>query len=201
VAAEIITLSGVGSTAAAARAARYAALVEAMGRRGLSDLLLGHHANDQAETVLMRRRAASGAVGLAGIAAIVHGRQVRMVRPFLGVDPGRLRATLRAAGLAWVEDPSNRNPAYLRSRLRQELAHSGDTPKLVRAAACAAASRAARERELAAALGALVAIYPEGYAVWRPGTLPPAAWRRRLPLCRVRSGMGGSHCRCRMSRP
>jgi tRNA(Ile)-lysidine synthase len=173
--AEIITLTGVGPTAAEARASRYAALLGAMGRWGLSDLLLGHHVADQAETVLMRRRAASGAAGLAGMAAITHVRQVRLVRPLLGVDPARLRATLCAAGLAWVEDPSNRNPAYLRSRLRLEIGRSGGMPELVSAAAAAAASRAVADREAAAALGASVEIHPAGYAVWRPGALPPAA--------------------------
>ncbi|GBQ93097.1 Ile-tRNA lysidine synthase TilS [Asaia krungthepensis NRIC 0535] len=46
---------------------------------------------------------------------------LRYLRPLLRIPPDRLRATLRAASLGWVEDPSNRNPAFERVRIRQSL--------------------------------------------------------------------------------
>ncbi len=160
--------------AARARAARYAALIAACEACGLSDLLLGHHAGDQAETVLMRQEAASGAWGLAGMARLAHRRSVRLVRPLLGVAPGRLRDTLRAAGLAWVEDPSNRNPAALRTRLRARLqADGGQADRLVAQAGAAAGARADAAAGIAATLARRAQLFPEGYAILSPGPIAP----------------------------
>ena len=92
---------------ARARAARYAALQAACRADGILDLLLGHHAGDQAETVLMRRASGSGPAGLAAMAASVQLGNVRLLRPLLTVPPGRLRATLRERGIGWAEDPTN----------------------------------------------------------------------------------------------
>ena len=184
VAHQVLELHGIGKSAAAARAARYAALIEAAGQAGIVDLLLGHHAMDQAETVLMRQRAASGAAGQAGMAAIVHTRSVRLVRPFLGVAPGRLRATLRQAGAGWFEDPSNRNPAYLRSRLRAELLLPGAAEGLLRVSGAAAVVRAEEERRMAAFLAEHVSVFPEGFAYLRPGPVPvPTAALGALIRC------------------
>jgi tRNA(Ile)-lysidine synthase len=171
----ILTLHNVGASAAAARQARYTALAMACSEAGLSDLLLGHHAADQAETVLMRARAASGPAGLAGMAAITHGATLRLLRPLLGVPSARLRATLNEAGLEWVEDPSNRNAAYLRARLRQEIGASGQQHALTRDADRYAAARAVAERETASFLARHVAIFPEGYGLIGPGPMPAGA--------------------------
>jgi tRNA(Ile)-lysidine synthase len=165
--------------AARARAARYEALVGAAREAGCVDLLLGHHRLDQAETLLMRQGAGSGAAGLAGMADVVESHDVRFIRPLLGVPPGRLRATLRAAGLAWVDDPSNRNPAALRTRLREDLADADGTAPATRTLAAEAAAhgsaRAKLESETADILARRVAVFPEGYAVLSPGELPVAA--------------------------
>ena len=169
--------------AARARAARYGALEAAAAAAGYVDLLLGHHALDQAETVLMRRLRGSGPAGLAGMAAVAEGDLVRRVRPLLPVPPARLRATLLAAGVAWVEDPSNRDPASARTRLRAEIAGAAE-PLLAEARAHGAA-RAATERAVAAALAMGASIHPEGYAVLAPGPIDPAAL---APLLRAISG-------------
>jgi tRNA(Ile)-lysidine synthase len=161
--------------AARARRARYDALFEAAASLGLSDLLLGHHARDQAETVLMRRDGGSGPAGLAAMPALAHRAGIRLVRPLLGVAPGRLRATLRQAGLAWVEDPSNRNPASLRTRLRAVLDdEAGDGPDvaaLTANARRAALRRAETEARVAATLAERATIFPEGYALLTPGPI------------------------------
>jgi tRNA(Ile)-lysidine synthase len=162
-----------------ARQARYAALIEAVRLAGLSDLLLGHHAGDQAETVAIRQSARSGPAGLAGMAAILHTASLRMVRPLLGIPPASLRATLRARGIGWIEDPSNRNLVFERARIRQDLADGqiGDSKavSLVTEAQKRGLARDDDETRIAATLAACVAIYPEGYALLTPGPIDPDA--------------------------
>lgn len=165
--------------AARARVARHVALRTAARRHGLLHLLLGHHAGDQAETVAMRRLSGSTPAGLAGMAGLVETAEVRVLRPLLAVPTGRLRATLRAGGIPWVEDPSNANPAALRARLRAARADAAGDGLLTRAAVAAAAARgldrARAERVRAAALAGRVSLYPEGYALLAPGPIPADA--------------------------
>ncbi len=157
-----------------ARRARYAALLAACAESGLADLLLGHHAGDQAETVLMRRLSSSGPDGLAGMSPLVAHGSCRLLRPLLAVAPQRLRATLRHAGLAWIEDPSNRDPAALRTRLRDRLAASGEAAALLADAHRHARQRQAAEAGTAATLARIAVLRPEGFAVLAPGPWPPA---------------------------
>ena len=104
-----------------ARDARFEALEEACVEAGCLDLLVAHHLHDQDETVWMRQHAGSGPSGLAGMEAVALRGRIRIVRPCLMLPPERLRATLRAAGLAWIEDPSNQNRRFERVRWRQDL--------------------------------------------------------------------------------
>ena len=105
---------------AAARDARYALLLDWCRAWGVLHLGVAHHAADQAETLLMRRRAGSGEDGLAGMSPLSERDDARILRPFLDLTPDRLRATLCAAGLSWVDDPSNRDLRFTRTRLRRE---------------------------------------------------------------------------------
>jgi tRNA(Ile)-lysidine synthase len=108
---------GGGASETAARARRYAALEAIRLRAGAELIFTAHHADDQAETVLMRALEGSGPAGLAGIAD-VQGRLVRPLLPFRRVD---LLRHLRESGLsAWV-DPSNQDSRHLRSWVRTEL--------------------------------------------------------------------------------
>jgi tRNA(Ile)-lysidine synthase len=102
----------------AAREARYDLLFEACRQRGILHLLVAHHAEDQAETVAMRAARGSGPDGLAGMAALVERRHVRVLRPLLAVPRSRLTATLEARGVAWIDDPSNTDSRFERARLR-----------------------------------------------------------------------------------
>jgi tRNA(Ile)-lysidine synthase len=104
-----------------AREARYRLLLQWCRRRGVVHLLLGHHAFDQTETVLMRLFGGSGVEGLAGILPIRYTPFTRVVRPLLPIDPARLRASLIARGQAWLEDPTNADQAYTRARFRLAL--------------------------------------------------------------------------------
>ena len=161
--------------AARARAARREALIAAAHEGGAAHLLLGHHAGDQAETLLMRALSASGPAGLAGMAAwrLAPGGEIALLRPLLTVPPGRLRASLRAAGIGWVEDPSNADPRTLRARLRPLAAMPARSQGLAAAAAARGAARVAGKDAIAATLAARAALHPEGYALLAPGAVAP----------------------------
>ncbi len=180
--ARILTLTGLTrgpALAARARAARYQALIAATREAWRVDLLLGHHQRDQAETVLLRQLGRSGTAGLAGMAAVTETRDIRLIRPLLGNPPGALRALLADAGIGWIEDPSNVDPAATRARLRLQLndpaGDGADVQALVATAARHANARAATDRSVAAELAQRAAIYPEGYALLSPGPLSAAA--------------------------
>ncbi|MDE1654685.1 tRNA lysidine(34) synthetase TilS [Actinotignum schaalii] len=103
-----VDLGGGSSPEGQARAARYAALAAAAGAD--SPVLLGHTADDQAETVLLGLGRGSGARSLAGMpeAGPLPGHpELTALRPLLGLRRAALRAALQDEGLAWVEDPSN----------------------------------------------------------------------------------------------
>jgi tRNA(Ile)-lysidine synthase len=102
----------------AARTARYQLLRDECRRRGILHLLLAHHADDQAETVVMRAARQSGPDGLAGMAALVEQSDVRLLRPLLVTSRTQLTATLLARGVPWLDDPSNVDPRFERARLR-----------------------------------------------------------------------------------
>ncbi len=116
-----------------AREKRYALMTAACRDNGISSLFLAHHMDDQAETVLMRLVHGSGVDGLSGMLDHqVYDDHVTLIRPLLSVPKARLRATLMEAGYAFVEDPSNQNPAYERVRIRHladTLADFGLTPR------------------------------------------------------------------------
>lgn len=151
---------------AAARAARYRLLAEGCAARGILHLAVAHHADDQAETVLFRRERGSGPDGLAGMTASRSLGAVRLIRPLLAWSKDRLIATCAEFGQPYVEDPSNRSPAYARPVLRQRL--SGD-PEL-RAALLETALKAGETRHQmgktdASTLGRAVTIGPDGVAL------------------------------------
>jgi len=108
---------GPGSVEAAARAARYAALEAWAERLGAARIAVGHTLDDQAETVLMRMLDGAGVRGLAAIPPV----RGRIIRPLVEIRREALRALLTAEGIAWVEDPTNRDPKFVRNRIRHEL--------------------------------------------------------------------------------
>jgi tRNA(Ile)-lysidine synthase len=107
----------------AARYARYALLAEVATRASFAHILTAHTLDDQAETVLFRLARGSGLFGLTGMAHLaplpLNGvREIFLVRPLLHLPKARLVATLRAARIAYAEDPSNHDPRFTRARLR-----------------------------------------------------------------------------------
>jgi tRNA(Ile)-lysidine synthase len=187
--ARVLTLAGLAhgpALAERARQARYGALIAACAECGALHLLLGHHLGDQAETVAHRALRGSSSAGLAGMAAIVERATMRVVRPMLAFPPALLRAYLGDLGVGWVEDPSNRDPIALRSRLRAGLARHADpmagVAAIGAAAAAAAQARVMEEARDSAALAAGVALHPEGYAVLPAARLPLAALRSLIQV-------------------
>lgn len=109
------------SLEAEARRHRYLALANEARRIDASVVLLGHHADDQAETVLLALTRGSGLPGLAamGQRSLKHG--VWFGRPFLTVRGARLRHWLQSRGADFVDDPSNRDQRFTRNRIRHSV--------------------------------------------------------------------------------
>lgn len=118
---------GAGNLQSKAREARYAALAEWAEDRGLSAVTTAHHADDQAETLLMRLNRGSGAAGLAGV------REVGLmtgpiflapaIRPLLRFRRVELAGIIASSGLAPVLDRSNEDDRFDRARIRKAIAH------------------------------------------------------------------------------
>ncbi|NNG17558.1 MAG: tRNA lysidine(34) synthetase TilS, partial [Gemmatimonadales bacterium] len=108
---------GPDTTETEARRRRYAWLEAERQAQGAAVIFLAHHADDQAETVLMRALAGSGPAGLAGMAP----RQGPYARPLLGFGRDELERYAVEGGLSWWDDPANADPQHLRSWLRIEL--------------------------------------------------------------------------------
>lgn len=103
----------------AAREARYSLLHAACRERGVQALVLGHHRDDQAETVLFRLAKGSGLNGLGGMRAVQRfGDDLVLLRPLLDVGKERLIATCEARGIGYVRDPSNEKLSTMRGRMR-----------------------------------------------------------------------------------
>lgn len=100
----------------AARELRYAFLEKTRAQRGLDRIVLAHHADDQAETVLLHLIRGSALQGLCGMRA----ENGRLLRPLLSVPRVRILAYLRESGLTWREDATNADTEYSRNRLRME---------------------------------------------------------------------------------
>jgi tRNA(Ile)-lysidine synthase len=111
-----------------ARMRRYAALAEWAKERGLKALMTAHHANDQAETFIMRLRRGSGIGGLAGMrySVRVPGGEEALVRPLLGWRRDQLEKLCEMAGVTPVHDPSNDDEQYERVRIRKALDSASD---------------------------------------------------------------------------
>jgi tRNA(Ile)-lysidine synthase len=105
----------------AARRLRYAFLVSVARSVGAQAIATGHTLDDQAETVLMRLLRGSGLRGLGGIPPVRWHEGIRIVRPLLDTPRAEVMRYLARHGLSWREDPTNRDPAFLRNRIRADL--------------------------------------------------------------------------------
>lgn len=150
---------------AAAREARYRLLAQAARSVGASHVLTAHTRDDQAETLLMRLVRGSGLAGLSAMARLTERDGIVLVRPLLDVPKSQLIATLKRAKIGFADDPTNRDTAFTRPRLR---------------AAAATRGRGWRQQESGAARGAAFARQCGGRGAGRRRrTLPPASGTRR----------------------
>lgn len=110
-----------GNLMANARDARLRLLAGWAQRNKLSAVLLGHTADDQAETLLMRLGRGSGIDGLASMAEWRDRFGIRWLRPMLGTGRRDLRDWLRARDIAWIDDPGNEDQDFDRIRIRKAI--------------------------------------------------------------------------------
>ncbi|MGD9022903.1 MAG: tRNA lysidine(34) synthetase TilS [Deltaproteobacteria bacterium] len=102
----------------AARTIRYAFYDEAAAKHSASKIALGHHADDNAESVLIHLLRGSGPLGLAGIPPV---REQRIIRPLIDLTKREILAFLELGRFEYMRDRSNLDTKYLRNRIRHEL--------------------------------------------------------------------------------
>jgi tRNA(Ile)-lysidine synthase len=191
-----VAVGGEGGPEAAARSARYAALREVARALDLVAVLLGHTAEDQAETVLLHLVRGAGLGGLAGMRPTRTVDGLLLLRPLLRLRRADVREVPVAEGVAVVEDPTNDDPEQRRARARLDVLPAlagltggpGDpVGALTRLAALAAdddahleAEASAHAERLVAALGE-VRMLPAGEL----DALPVALARRVVRRCLV----------------
>jgi tRNA(Ile)-lysidine synthase len=169
-----------GNIQSAARTARYALLNQWADARDLAWIATAHHADDQLETLLMRVNRGAGIGGLAGVRA----RNGRIVRPLLGWRRAELAEVVRAAGIAAIDDPSNRDDRFDRARLRKVLAEADwlDPLSASRSASALAEAEAALGWAAQAYEGRRVA-QQGGVVSFDPKNLPAELLRRIVLAC------------------
>ena len=109
-----------------AREARYRLLVDYARAIGAEALLTAHHADDQAETVLFRLLRGSGVTGLRGMDVMTMRDGMAIGRPLMALRKRDLIAFAEARGAPFIDDPSNADPRFARTRLRALLARLGE---------------------------------------------------------------------------
>ena len=139
---------------AAARSARYAAFAAELGRG--EHLLLAQHASDQAETFLLQALRGSGPDGLASMPEERPFALGVLARPLIACPREALEAEARAAGLTWIEDPSNADTSLDRNYLRHEI-----LPRLERRWPAVGRTFGRTAQRCAAASGTLLALARE----------------------------------------
>lgn len=183
-----------GNLMAAAREARLRLLAAWAQAEGLEAVLLGHTADDVAETLLMRLGRGAGIDGLAAMAERRQADGTVWLRPLLGIGRAELRGWLAARGIPFADDPTNSDPRFDRARARAAIAMLGLDP--LRLAESARHLDAARE-----ALHRLALDAAEG-AEARHGSLllprdrfdtAPEELRRILLLAAIRCVTGEAH--------
>lgn len=140
-----------------ARRARYGLLAEWALRSGLDQVLIGHTADDQAETFLMGLARRAGLDGLSGMRPEWREAGVGFCRPMLRLTRAWLQDYLTRRGVSWIDDPSNDNDRFARIKARRVLAAL--TPLGITALTLAESTS-----HLAAAQGALQAATAEAWA-------------------------------------
>ena len=194
-----VDLVGGAGVSARARTARYGALGDWAKARGLAAIITAHHADDQAETLVMRLNRGAGVRGLAGMRpqAVVPGHpDLPLLRPLLAERRADLAALVAEAGLAAIDDPTNRDARFERARVRAGLAGADwlDPPALARSAAHLADA----DEAIAWMAGQCLAAVERAQGGWRWQPVGPRPVRLRV-LEQILADLGtstprGSEC-------
>lgn len=135
------------SVEAWARAGRYAALTAMAREAGATMVLLAHHLGDQAETFLLQALRGAGPAGLASMPSQVERDGIVWARPWLALPRASVEAYAERHRLKFVDDPSNDDPGFARSRLRANVMPAlREVFPQAEAALAAAAAQAAQAR-------------------------------------------------------
>ncbi|AUX77785.1 MULTISPECIES: tRNA lysidine(34) synthetase TilS [Sinorhizobium] len=166
---------------AAARRKRYDLLAEAAAAFAADCIVTGHTRDDQNETIAMRAARDEGrGPGSAGMAAaMLFGRRIWVLRPFIRVRRADIRTFLEARGIGWLDDPSNENPLFERARVRARLAVAEHAPGSQRDGLLRAASSARAAALLLEHLRVHEGLVAE-VAAAQAGRMDDADWRRAL---------------------
>lgn len=171
---------------AAARDARYALLEEVACEVGADAVLTAHTRDDQAETFLIRLSRGSALKGLTAMAPVRRLGRVDLVRPLLGIDRDRLRASLAAAGIGFRDDPSNENARFTRVRMRRLMpaltAEGIDARRLAETADRLARADRAIDHMVESLAAATLDVHPGGFLSLPVQALAEAQEEVRLRL-------------------
>ncbi|MBK5945432.1 tRNA lysidine(34) synthetase TilS [Rhodobacter veldkampii DSM 11550] len=182
---------GRGNLPDAARRARYGLMADWARAQGIAAVALGHTADDQAETFMMRLARGAGVDGLSAMAPERRAQGILWLRPLLAARRADLRAALRARGVGWADDPTNADPAYARIRARAALAALEPlglgVPVLAEVSAHLREVRAALDAQTHAAAQALTRAEAGDLVIDRAGLAAlPVEIRRRLLAAALR---------------
>jgi tRNA(Ile)-lysidine synthase len=183
----------------AARRCRYRFFRKALLQAGADAVATGHTADDQVETVILRLARGAGARGLTGMQPVSEQDGMTVLRPLLSVRRDGVERFLRTRGLAWREDGSNRDPAYLRNRVRHDvlpLLRRSLNPRIDEAVLRSAAILGAEDEYLSTLAGAALAdcVHIGGFLdVERLRAQPLCLRRRLLGLWLRRAGLPETH--------
>ncbi len=143
-----------GNLMAEARAARRSLIGDWARGQGIDTVALGHTADDQAEGFLMALSREAGLDGLCGMQPLQRQDGLTWLRPLLAQTRADLRAYLTRHGVRWIDDPTNEDPRFLRTRARAALAALAGigvtAPGIARSVAMLSLARGALEADLAA---------------------------------------------------
>jgi tRNA(Ile)-lysidine synthase len=104
-----------------ARNLRYEALTQMCQTHQIQDLLLAHHLDDQAETVLIQLMRGAGLPGLSAMPQVKSKELIHLWRPFLNMRRKDLEIYAKEHQLTWIEDPSNQDESYRRNAIRKSI--------------------------------------------------------------------------------
>ncbi len=181
-----LQLAATNNREAEARRERYAQFQHWSREFDMRCLCLGHHRDDQAETVCMRLLQGAGAGGCRGILRERQMGAMRIVRPLLHVSADTLRQALQQAGIAWLDDPSNSDMDIWRNRIRHRLfpamAQHGVAPDVLFLRWRTQADRIARQLDAEADIFMQQISRKDTHEL----SLPWQSWRDSTPAVRAR---------------